>query len=217
MRPNFIKEWQENKFKHENGVIFYVLQRFVMANGTYSSDYEDNDEGCYRWTSDCGRTQIEVSYPFPDVPTYDDRYEILNNPVRLSRRGRIEVIETIYKVNHAETLKQSWDAFTKTDKWQQYVDEQEKLEIVVDPNAIIPEMIKDWIVVHELDENGQKVIESENTHFTFNNDGTENRSEMVKFDSAVFAPIYKEQKRQLELESANKKQKNLENVSGMER
>lgn len=217
MRPNFIKEYKKNDFWHEKGVLFDVLQRFVMENGTYSADYEDNDEGCYRWASDCGRTQIEVSYPFPDVPTYDDRYEILNNPVRLSRRGRVEVIETVYKVDHAERLKQSWEAFTKTDQWKQYVDEQEKLEIVVDPNDIIPELITDWIVVHELDEEGQKIIEKEEIHFSFNNDGTEDRSETVKFDSVVFAPIYNERKRQFELESANKKQKNTANVKGMER
>lgn len=217
MRPNFIKEWQENNYKHEKGVIFDVLQRFVMENGKYSPIYEDNDEGCFTWTSECGRTHIELSYPLPDVPTYDDKFDVLNNPIRLSRRGHIEVEYFDIKQNRAESIKQSWSKFLKTDGWKQYVEEQEKQGNVVDPNDIILEINTEYVFVPECDSSGKPIISEHLDVFSFSNNGVEDRSETQEFPEKAFLPIYVEQKRKYRLGLLNNKERSKITANDMER
>ncbi|KOE73897.1 hypothetical protein ACS91_29845 [Vibrio parahaemolyticus] len=217
MRPNFIKEWQDNNFKHQKGVIFDVLQRFVMENGKYSPIYEDNDEGCFTWTSECGRTHIELSYPLPDVPTYDDKFDVLNNPVRLSRRGHIEVEYFDIKQNRTESIKQSWNKFLKTDGWKQYVEEQEKQGNVVDSNDIILEINTEYVFVPECDSSGKPIISEQLDVFSFSNNGIEDRSETIDFPQKAFFPIYIEQKRQYMLGLLNNKERKKNAVNEMER
>ncbi|MFS1430228.1 hypothetical protein LMH73_024735, partial [Vibrio splendidus] len=77
MHTNFLKEYRSNGQKHEKGVFFDILQAFAMKNGSYQSDYETIDEGCYRWESPCKKAMIEISYPLA-LPALDDVADRLN-------------------------------------------------------------------------------------------------------------------------------------------